>query len=106
MSSTDDSLANAGISPRQRLERIEALLERIDGRLDGKADAGVVWALEERVRTLEQNGGDRVVEMREHVGVLERDLGALGRKIAYATGTLAAVMVLVNAASAWLFTGH
>lgn len=89
-----DDLQGAGISPRQRLERIEALLERIDGRLDSKASASDVIALELRVRDLEQSGGERVSEMRERVGGLDADLQVIGRKLAYATGTLATVIVV------------
>lgn len=50
---TDDSLANAGITPKERLTNIEQLLTRIDGKLDGKANQSDVAAMELRVRAIE-----------------------------------------------------
>lgn len=104
MSASDDSLAGAGISPRERLQRIEELLGRVDQKLDNKANSADVVALELRVRALEQGGGERVAEMRERVGALDADVAVIGRKLAYATGTLATVMVLVNAATAYVIS--
>lgn len=97
-----DDLNNAGISPRERLQRIETLLERVDQKLDNKANAADLVALELRVRDLETSGGARVNEMRERVGSLDSDVQIIGRKLAYATGTLATVIVVSNIVVAYL----
>lgn len=47
-----DGLSNAGLSPRERLERIEHLLEKIDDKLDTKADAQRLYTLELIVQSL------------------------------------------------------
>lgn len=60
-----DGLQNAGITPKERLERIEAMLTKIDEKLDGKADAALVAAIEVRLRTLENYGPERVAHMYE-----------------------------------------
>lgn len=52
----DDTLRSAGISPRERLERIENILTRMDEKLDNKADALVVNALIARIAALELAG--------------------------------------------------
>lgn len=93
---SEDSLSNAGISPRERLERIEQMLERIDGKLDGKANAAEVAGLEARIRELELNGSVHIPEMRAKVEALEVGHGVIQRKLAYATGTIVVVMVFVN----------
>lgn len=100
-----DDLNNAGISPRERLQRIEELLGRVDAKLDNKANASDVVALELRVRALETSGGERVQEMRERVGSLDGDVRVIGRRLAYATGTLASVIVMSNMVVAW-FISH
>lgn len=48
-----EGLQNAGITPKERLERIESMLERIDQKLDGKANESDLISLELRVRTME-----------------------------------------------------
>ena len=102
---TSDGLSNAGISPRERLQRIETLLERVDQKLDNKANAADLVALELRVRQLEQHGGERVQEMRNRVEHLDSAVSIIGKRLAYATGTLSAVVVLVNAFTAY-FINH
>lgn len=104
MSDDTDSFRNAGISPGQRLFRIEALLESMDSKLDGKADLAYVVALEQRVRLLEIGGDARSNEMRGRVDKQDDALGSLQRKLAYATGTLATVVVISNATLAWFIT--
>jgi len=100
-----DDLQGASISPREQLRDIRAILERMDSKLDGKADGAYVAGLEQRIRLLEVGGGDRVVEMRARVEQVDNGLQVLGRKLAYATGTLSMVVVAVNAATIW-FINH
>ena len=56
MSTPHDDLVGAGISPKERLERIETMLERIDNKLDNKADRSDLIILENRVREIELHG--------------------------------------------------
>lgn len=51
----DDTLRSIGISPRERLERIEKMLETIDGKLDGKVDMTEFVKLETRVDGLHRD---------------------------------------------------
>jgi predicted RNA-binding protein len=104
MSNERDDLLNAGISPRERLANIEGLLRVMDGKLDGKADVAYVAALEQRVRLIEIGGDARSNEMRGRVDKQDDQLGAIQRKLAYATGTLATVVVISNATLAWFIT--
>lgn len=97
-----DDLSNAGITPKERLARIESLLERMDGKLDNKADAAVVAALELRVRDLETHGSISAQQTAGRVDGLERSVEKLGQKLAYATGTLSAVIVASNMVVAWI----
>ena len=48
-----NGLSNAGISPRERLERIENMLAKIDEKLDYKADLAYVARIESRIGNLE-----------------------------------------------------
>jgi len=81
MTDNDDSLRGIGISPRERLERIEALLGVIDSKLDQKADKADVVALDQRVRTLELHGTSLAQETKLAVerlqGVSEAHLGEM-----------------------------
>lgn len=52
MTEPTNGLSNAGLSPRERLERIEHLLEKIDDKLDTKADAQRLYTLELVVQSL------------------------------------------------------
>lgn len=54
MNDGHDDLKGAGISPRERLERIEAMLEKIDGKLDNKTDQVDFLALQARVYAAEE----------------------------------------------------
>lgn len=96
MSDQDDTLRAIGISPRERLERIELLLERVDSKLDGKADAAALAALEMRVRANEQMLSPAATEMRAKIAHLDAAIDKHGRKLAYATGTLSAIIVIAN----------
>jgi len=97
-----DDLQGASISPREQLRDIRAILERMDSKLDGKADGAYVFQLEQRIRLLEVGGGDRVVEVRARQDQTDRSLEQIQRKLAYATGTLSVVVVIVNAMTIWL----
>lgn len=92
----DDTLANIGISPRERLGNIELALARIETKLDSKANQSDVDLLNARVRELELGDGPNAREMRVRVEHLDGEVKTVGRKLAYATGTLAAVMVAIN----------
>lgn len=59
-----DSLRSIGISPRERLERIENLLGSIDAKLDVKADKEDLRLLEGRVREMELHGSSGLQELR------------------------------------------
>jgi adenosylmethionine-8-amino-7-oxononanoate aminotransferase len=98
MSDERDDFLNASISPRQQLQDIRRILERMDAKLDGKADGSYVMALEGRIRALESTGGERAVELRHRQDQIDQALATLERKLAYATGTLAAVVVVANIA--------
>lgn len=97
MSDDTDSFRNAGISPGQRLFRIEELLEKMDSKLDSKADLAYVAQIEGRLRLLEVGGDAHTNELRGRMDRLEHATDGIQRKLAYATGTLATVVVLVNA---------
>jgi len=59
-----EELAGAGITAKERLERIEqavtAGFEKLDAKLDTKASAADVAAIEIRVRDIELHGSNRV----------------------------------------------
>ena len=107
----DDSLRSIGISPRERLARIETLLVTIEQKLDNKASQADFLALEQRVREIETKGTHNITESlaearrlaRERIAdlkeleqdfqLLREDHEALGRKIAWAFGALAVAAV-------------
>lgn len=102
---TDDELVGAGISAKERLERIEALLDRMDRKLDSKVDQAEFLSLDARVRDLELHGSqatrDLVVGCSEMTGTiveLRESHNALKVRIAYAAGAAAVVVV----AAEWL----
>ena len=101
MSDDTDSFRNAGISPGQRLFRIEALLESMDSKLDGKADLAYVTAIEQRLRLLEVGGDAKTNELRGRMDRLEHSVDGIQRKLAYSTGTLASLMLVANAVVVW-----
>lgn len=117
----DDSLRSIGISPRERLARIEALLVTIDDKLSSKASQVDMLALEVRIRKIETEGSvharEAVEEARRLAREREEDLimltkeyrqlrsdhEGLGRKIAWAFGALAVAAVGAEAILAhWL----
>ncbi len=118
---SDDSLANAGITPKERLTNIETILTRIDSKLDGKANQSDVAAMELRVRAIEVANAltfdtkdrldkveadakvrlDRVeADAQSRIERVEHEVSGLGKKIAYAAGSLAVVVVIVNLVAA------
>lgn len=102
-----EDLIGAGISPRERLERIEKVLDRIDMKLDGKADAAVVVALEVRLALLERSVAEhhaaaeerrtRDDRVQEAVDELNEGQRAIERRVAYAAGVAAILAVLGEA---------
>jgi hypothetical protein len=107
-----DEMAGAGITAKERLERIELMLSRIDGKLDGKADQSDLMALEGRVRQIEQHGGpatsaamrdvhDLRTEAREQIDSLSQSVTALKNRMAQVAGGLAVVVFGLNIAIAF-----
>lgn len=101
MSEDNENFRNAGISPGQRLFRIEELLEKVDSKLDGKADLAYVAQIESRLRLIEIGGDAHTNELRGRMDRLENTTNSIQRKLAYATGTLAMIVVAVNAVSVY-----
>lgn len=103
----DETLKSIGISPRERLERIEAVLERIDNKLDGKADQSTVVAMEVRLKAVEaciERGEDlkiRYAELNAVFKELHADHEQLRNRMAYYFGGIAAIAV-----AAELFFAH
>lgn len=93
--SNGDGLTNAGITPKERLERIEAMLERIDAKLDAKANESDVVALELRVREmeLELSSFDGLKKEHEELFV---ELNALRQKVFMASGGLAVLVFFIE----------
>ena len=114
---TDDSMNGAGITAKERLERIETILGKIDSKLDNKADRADLVSLEQRVRDLELHGTNLAQETKQVVerlrGVNEAHLGemrsavdalAAGQshiqsKLAYYAGGLAVLALGLELAS-------
>lgn len=104
----DETLRNIGISPRERLERIETMLERIDGKLDSKADASEVVALNVRLSVLEASviehhalilhdrGKDWVTNLESEVDNLHREHNRIKTRMAYFAGVAATVVVVAE----------
>ena len=108
----DDSLRSIGISPRERLARIEALLLDITSKLDNKANREDLLALEARVWKIEVQGSThasealtearRLAEERRQdletldadVTLLRKDHIELKTRIAYIGGALAVAAVI------------
>ena len=108
----DDSLRSIGISPRERLARIEALLLDITSKLDNKANREDLLALEARVWKIEVQGSThaaealtearRLAEERKQalevidadVEMLRKDHNELKTRIAYIGGALAVAAVI------------
>jgi hypothetical protein len=94
----------AGISPKERLERIEAMLSGIDKKLDGKADVAIVIAMETRLsllekaqieqRMLQRANEEKVLEARTLAEALRVESAQITRRVAYAGGAVAAAVFL------------
>lgn len=105
-----DDLADAGITAGQRLTSIEEILKEIVVKLDGKADRSTVVALEYRVRELElaqakADAAERVVNIERAANAVKAEkrqddqddaIEQQGRKIAWASGAMAALIVASN----------
>jgi hypothetical protein len=110
----DDSLRSIGISPRERLARIESLLVTMDSKLDNKANRADVLALETRVWEIEVRGtaatniaceeakrlaAEREAdhkELQEHVARLRADHEALSKRIAWGFGALTVAAIVAE----------
>lgn len=92
---TGDGLTGAGITPKERLERIEAMLERIDAKLDAKANESDVVALELRVRDMELELSSFDGVKKEHEEIFA-ELAELRQKVFMATGGLVVLVFLVE----------
>lgn len=90
-----DGLSGAGITPKERLERIEAMLERIDAKLDAKANESDVVALELRVRELELELSSFDGFKKEHDEFFD-ELNALRQKVFMFSGGIAAFVFVIE----------
>lgn len=90
-----DGLTGAGITPKERLERIEAMLERIDAKLDAKANESELVALELRVRDMELELSSFDGFKKEHDELFEQ-LNSLRQKVFMASGGLAVLVFTVE----------
>jgi hypothetical protein len=117
----DDSLRSIGISPRERLARIETLLVAIEQKLDNKASQADMLALEVRVREIETKGTrhtaeamvesrrlaeERLVDLKEleaDFAALRMDHEQLGRRLSWALGAVAAAAVVAEYVMAHAF---
>jgi len=77
-----EELLNQGLTVKEWLSRIEAKVDKIDAKLDGKADMSAVTALELRL-------GSRVEE-------LQAEVQRLKIRIATASGGLALLVFVVQ----------
>ena len=95
MTANGDGLSNAGISPRERLERIENMLTKIDEKLDSKADISRVVVLEQfMIESRGRNPERLIAELREaqsHIRTLESEHQVMRRRIAYYSGAAAVI---------------
>ena len=89
-----DGMSSAGISAKERLARIETVLDKIDRKLDHKADKADVVALEVRVRAIEDDAHEHVrhPEMKD----VHNDIGAVKQRLAMYAGGLGVLSVVVN----------
>jgi hypothetical protein len=119
----DDGLRGAGISPRERLERIEAMLERIDSKMDARMDSmsarlGLLElngskqaqaaehdliALTERIRIIEVNVAPRAAQLATDLADHDARLGHIATRLDgvrmrmwMAVGGLMVLMVVLN----------
>ena len=86
--------ADPGMTTKEWLQRIEGHLERIEDKLDTKADTSALIAIESRVRLMETVGTPQSQTNNEQVNTLRDELGKLKVKVyavLAAIGILAAV---------------
>ena len=95
---TDDGLQNAGISPRERLERIERMLEKIDDKLDTKADAALVTSLQSRLEIIERDGTNLARAADRHASDARSEISRVKIKMAFYAGALAAASFTLQVA--------
>lgn len=95
MPTNGEGLQNAGISPKERLERIESMLERIDQKLDSKASETDLISLELRVRNLELEMSSFEGLRKEHKEFAE-GIESLRQKVFMFSGGLAVLMFVIN----------
>ncbi len=99
----EDDLRSAGISPRERLERIETMLSRIDEKLDTKADAVMVASLSARISAIELAAAvvtnqtttlanDVRDKLDARVSALQKEHQVLNTKLTWFAGAVAAVI--------------
>lgn len=69
----DESLRSIGISPRERLARIETLLVAIEGKLDNKADKADIVQLEARIWAIEVHGSHTATEAAKAAKLLSEE---------------------------------
>ena len=92
-----DDLEAAGLTAKERLGRIEELLDKMDRKLDDKASMSEVIALEARVRELELHGSESVRKMEPAVNKLFELVRQTEKKMAYYAGAAAVAVVLATA---------
>lgn len=67
----------AGLTAKERLERIENLLDRIDTKLDSKADYALVVSLQARLDSIERDGSPQARSASRHIAELSADVAVL-----------------------------
>lgn len=94
-----DDLVGAGISPKERLERIEALLARIDEKLDGKANLHDLYALQLRMEVIEKEFAEHKVwatQLLNQLPALEDGINSLKTRMAYGAGAAALAIIIAE----------
>ncbi len=93
----DETLRSISISPKERLQRIEEMLVKIDEKMDSKFDV-----LELRIRTLEINVAPVAEEAKKEIERLNTVVQGIHNKILWASGAIAAlVMIAQIVANVW-----
>lgn len=101
---TSSIVDSTGLTVKEYLARIDAKVDKIDEKLDGKADVGIVASIEGRVRTLEVGVSQatsiaaEVNQLKvEHKVALEHlynDINWLKKKVWIAAGAASTIGVL------------
>lgn len=99
-----DNLVGAGITPKERLERIEVLLTNIDEKLDTKTSQADHLALALKVEVMQKEFIEHKVwatGLLEDVHILpyqnREEISRLKNRIAYAAGVAAVLAVVAEA---------